>query len=63
MQTVELIFTIIGLVVTVASIVIAAVPAVDKNGIIGKIIWCLEHFSVFLAKFKNSEDAADADKS
>ena len=61
MQTVELIFSVIGLVVTVASIVIAAVPSVDKRGVIGKIIWCLEHFSVFLAKYKNT-DTADADQ-
>lgn len=61
MQTVELIFTIIGLVVTVASAVIAVVPAVDKAGVIGKVIWCLEHFSVFLAKFKSDGDT-DADQ-
>lgn len=62
MQTVELIFTVIGLVVTVASAIIAVAPAVDKTGVIGKIIWCLEHFSVFLAKFKNN-GAANANQS
>lgn len=61
METVELIFKIIGIVVTLASTVILVVPAVDKNGIIGKIIWCIEHFSVFLAKSTNGD--ADADQS
>lgn len=61
MEIVELIFTAIGFIVTVASAIIAVVPAVDKTGIAGKIIWCIEHFSVFLAKFKTSGDA-DADQ-
>lgn len=50
METVKTIFTIIGLIVTVASIVILVMPAVNRKHIVGKIIWCVEHFSVFLAR-------------
>lgn len=60
METVYFIFSIIGIVVTVASTVIKVVPAVDKNGIIGKIIWCFENFSVFSAKSTSGD--ADADQ-